>query len=133
MTDIWRWMPVAVSQRAWRCAVALLLTALVLVQTVGVVHRVVHAQHTHAALMSPKAGDTASTTDVSPFARLWGEHSSWAQCQLLDQAAPDLLHSVSAATLGFSLLPMNAAEVVQEPVAQAEYFFSARGPPAPLI
>ncbi len=125
MTDALRWMPVSLCLRSLRRALLVLLMALVLVQTMGVLHRAAHATgtaHAHAS-----AGTFEKSSVLS---RLWGEHSSLADCQLFDQACPDVLHH----TL-FSAVAVTASHVwqvapLQERFALFESFYAARGPPA---
>ena len=66
MADAQRCMPLALSWRTLRYALALLMAAMVLLQTAGVIHRVAHAQQStehqhvelgHLVLVSAHAGD----------------------------------------------------------------------------
>ena len=123
MTEACRWMPVAGQLRAWRQAVLVLLMALVLVQTVGVLHRVAHAQQ------SMDRATVAAAETTAGLKALWGEHTTSTECQLFDQACPDLLHT-PIATLPTSLpLALWTAEVLAERFALFERFYAARGPP----
>ena len=123
MTEACRWMPVAAPLRAWRQAVLGLLMALVLVQTVGVFHRVAHAQPS-----TDRATHALADTSAGLKA-LWGEHTTSTECQLFDQACPDLLHT-PIATLSTALpLALWTAEVLAERFALFERFYAARGPP----
>jgi len=131
MADALRFVPVTLRLRGLRRALLLLLTALVLVQTMGVLHRVVHAHGPISA--SSVSQQVAGVTDenlVRDLQRLWGEHSNSAECQLFDQTCPDALHR--PAVLLMPLLPpirwMTAA--LQERFALVERFYAARGPPA---
>ena len=123
MTDAWRWMPVAVSLRAWRRALMLLLAALVLVQTVGVLHRVAHAQQ------SSGRATVAAAETTGELKALWGEHSTSAECQLFDQACPDLLHTPDVAWPTSSPLAFGVAVVFAQRFALFARFYAARGPP----
>jgi hypothetical protein len=131
MADALRFVPVTLRLRGLRRALLLLLTALVLVQTVGVLHRVVHAHGLISA--SSVSQQVASVTDenlVRDLQRLWGEHSNSAECQLFDQTCPDALNTPTV--LLMPLLPpirwMTAA--LQERFALVQRFYAARGPPA---
>ena len=108
-----------------------LLTALILVQTVGVLHRVAHAQQnaggwSHA--MPAEAKD-----DVSLLAAIWGDHSNSAECQLFDQSCPDLLDTPVWALPAVTALPVWEAAELRERFALFERFYAARGPPAALL
>jgi len=135
MTDAWRRLPVAFSLRKARHALLVLLTTLLLVQTVGVLHRVAHAHHS-ASVVSTQAQTTdASNTHegAALLARLWGEHSSLAECQLFDQTCPDLWLTPTMALLPLLPAPSWTALVLKERFALFERFYAARGPPAALI
>jgi hypothetical protein len=137
MSDALRWMPVTVCARTLRRVVLLWLTVLVLVQTVGVLHRIAHPIGKAHAMLAVSSVDALTTHDVAPssetahaWSRLWGDHSSLADCQLFDQACPDGLHH----TL-FNALTLTVAHLWQVATAQAyfslfERFYAARGPPA---
>ncbi len=123
MTDTGRWMPLVTRLRLVHRAMLGLLLALVLVQTVGVLHRVAHAQQS-ANTSTPGAADA-----TGGLAAIWGEHSTSAECQLFDQACPDLLHMTQG------VWPMPLAEshwtagVLADRFALFERFYAARGPP----
>jgi hypothetical protein len=123
MTDACRWLPLTFKLRVWRRGLLGLLMALVLVQTVGVLHRVAHAQtntgHATHALADTSAGLKA----------LWGEHTTSAECQLFDQACPDVMHTPIAALPSSLPLALWTAEVSVERFALFERFYAARGPP----
>ena len=130
MADVQRCMPMALSLRSVRRALLLLLTALVLVQTVGVLHRVVHAQQS-AGVFSHAA--PAGVTDEAPLlATLWGSHSNSTECQLFDQTCPDLLHVSVWALPAMSVVPIWITALLLERFALFERFYAARGPPAAL-
>ena len=118
-----RYLTPGLSLRAVRSALLVLLTALVLVQTVGVLHRVAHAQQSTGAPVHAASGTSAV------WAAIWGEHSNSAECQLFDQSCPDLWHVPALAVLPVhSVTPWVAAEQ-REHFAQIAYFYAARGPP----
>lgn len=118
----------------------LALLALVCLQTLTVVHRIVHKESvadrvTQTLQDLPVAQQKPTHLPSSPaeetlfFADLWGEHKSLTDCQLFDQACPDALqHALHidsyipapAIWLGLALL---------ERFALFERFYAARGPP----
>lgn len=130
MADAQRWLPLAFSPRSVRRALMLLLTALLLVQTVGVLHRVVHAPQ--SAGVFSHAVQVGVTDDVSGLAAIWGGHSNSAECQLFDQTCPDLLHVPVLVLPAVSVVPMWRAAFLLERFALFERFYAARGPPAAL-
>lgn len=127
MVNHMRYLNLGLSLRAVRSALLVLLTALVLVQTVGVLHRVAHAQQS--------AGVISHQTDEAPshLAAIWGEHSNSAECQLFDQTCPDLLHAPLSAIPVFAAAPVWLAATLRERFALFERFYAARGPPAVLL
>ena len=123
MTDALRWMPVALSLHRLRRMVLALLAALVLLQTLGVMHRVVHAPQSRGAPVHL----AADTSDV--WAAIWGEHSSSADCQLFDQSCPDIGH---LPVVPWQLAPVIAVEVsdaLYQRLTQRAHFYATRGPP----
>jgi hypothetical protein len=136
MADALRWTPIALSLRALRWALLVLLTTLVLVQTVGVLHRVAHATgsaHSLPSVMMDAPHEAASTTDkTTVLTRLWGEHSSLVDCQLFDQACPDVLHHVVLDAVTVAAPQVWHLVSLQERFALFERFYAARGPPALL-
>ena len=126
MVNHMRYLTLRLSLRAVRSALLVLLTALVLMQTVGVLHRVAHAQH-QAGVTSPQP-----TEAHSHLAAIWGEHGNSADCQLFDQTCPDLLHAPMLAMSVFAAVPVWLAATLRERFALFERFYAARGPPAAL-
>ena len=125
MTDALRWMPIRPCLRVMRRALWVLLTALVLVQTMGVLHRAAHAtgtSHVHASVGTYEKSNVLS--------RLWGEHSSLADCQLFDQACPDALHQALLSTVTVTASHVWQVATLQERFSPFERFYAARGPPA---
>ena len=120
-------------QRGLQRMVLALLTALVLVQTLGVLHRVVHAHSTHGVTVADGATDVPATHGpMDHLQRLWGDHSNAVDCQLFDQNCPDALH-----TPAWVLMPAMPAlgwlaAALHERFALFERFYAARGPPAVL-
>lgn len=131
MTDMSRFLPMALSLRSLQRLLSVLLVALILVQTGGVLHRVVHAQQ--IAGVSSHAMSVAGKDDVSLLAALWGGHSNSAECQLFDQTCPDLLHVPAWALPTVTALPAWQAADLRERFALFERFYAARGPPAVLL
>ena len=116
--------------RLW---LALCLT-LVLMQTLGLAHRVVHANAAHGvAVTAETAVATFSQDAVTVMQRLWGDHSHTADCQLFDQCCSDVLHTM--ATLAVPMLPAPSwlAATAYERFGLSERFYAARGPPAVLL
>jgi hypothetical protein len=134
MTDAWHVSLLGLSLRRLQRVILMLLTALVLVQTIGVLHRVAHAHGTHSVMAVEVATAAASGQDLmAGLQRLWGDHSHAVDCQLFDQSCPDALH-----TPAFVLMPVMPAltwlaATLHERFALFERFYAARGPPAVLL
>jgi hypothetical protein len=127
-------LPLSLSLLSFRRALLLLLTALVLVQTLGVLHRVAHAHGTHSAVTAEPATSTASSQDLmAGLQRLWGDHSHAVDCQLFDQNCPDALHTPACVLM--PILPAYSwlTATLRERFALFERFYAARGPPAVLL
>ena len=127
-------LPLSLSLLSFRRALLLLLTALVLVQTLGVLHRVAHAHGMHSAVTAELATSIASSQDLmAGLQRLWGDHSHAVDCQLFDQNCPDALHT--PAWVLMPILPAHSwlAATLRERFALFERFYAARGPPAVLL
>ena len=135
MADALRWMPMALHVRTFRRVLLALLTTLVLVQSVGVLHRVAHAHHSSsmASTQVPIVDDAPPHAGATLLARLWGEHSSLADCQLFDQTCPDLLLTSISVWMPLLPAPIRMAAVLQERFALFARFYAARGPPFALI
>jgi hypothetical protein len=125
-----RW-PMTLSLRHLQRMLSVLLTALIMVQTVGVLHRVAHAQKSEGAYSH--AASAVVKDDVSLLAAIWGDHSNSAECQLFDQTCPDLLHAPVWALPAVSVMPIGMAALLLERFALFERFYAARGPPATLL
>lgn len=104
----------------------LLMVALWLAQTLGVMHRVAHATHFQ---------DHVSYADVvAPHAvnSLWGDHSNASDCRVFDQNSPDLL-GCSQLTLTFPFaVPTWVAIDLPVRMVLFERFYAAQGPPVAL-
>ncbi len=131
MTEALRFLPMSLSLRHLQRGLLALLTALILVQTVGVLHRVAHAQQSAGA--ASHAMPAVAQDHVSLLAAIWGEHSNSAECQLFDQTCPDLLHAPVWALSVVAALPLWQAADLRERFALFERFYAARGPPAALL
>ena len=134
MADTWRVFLLGLSLRRLQRMVPVLLTALVLVQTVGVLHRVAHAHGTHSAAMAEPATSVASSQDLmAGLQRLWGDHSNAVDCQLFDQSCADALHT--PVLVWMPVMPLHSwlAATLRERFALFERFYAARGPPAVLL
>ena len=117
-----------------------MLLALVCLQTLTVVHRIVHKESVAQGVTQTQLDQTVvhqkptsslnSTSDASKFfADLWGEHKSLTDCQLFDQACPDPLQH---ALYIDSYIPPTAiwlGVLLLERFALFERFYAARGPP----
>jgi hypothetical protein len=123
MADVPRWMPVALSLRGWRRALLVLLAAWVLLQTVGVMHRVVHAHPSTVAALH------VTSDSSSVLSTIWGEHSNSTDCRLFDQSCPDLLHVSTLVLLPVLPVAHGTAPVLPERLGWGERFYAARGPP----
>lgn len=134
MPNSQRWLPLLLSWLSVRRTLWLVLTALVCVQTVGVLHRVAHAHGSHSAVAVEFASAPTSGQDLmAGLQRLWGDHSNAVDCQLFDQSGPDVMH-----TPVFLVLPVMPAHswlaaTLHERFALFERFYAARGPPAVLL
>ena len=117
--------------RRLKRALLVLLTALIMVQTVGVLHRVAHAQQSAGVLSH--AAPVVVKDDASLLAAIWGDHSNSAECQLFDQTCPDLLHVPVWALPAVSTIPSWGTPALSERFALFERFYAARGPPANLL
>jgi hypothetical protein len=127
-------LPLSLSLLSFRRALLLLLTALVLVQTLGVLHRVAHAHGTHSAVTAEPATSIASSQDLmAGLQRLWGDHSHAVDCQLFDQNCPDALHTPAWVLMPVLLAYSWLAATLRERFALFERFYAARGPPAVLL
>lgn len=134
MTDTWRVTLLGLNLRRLQQMAMVLLTALVLVQTVGVMHRVAHAHGTHQAVAVEGATAATSGQDLmTGLQRLWGDHSHAVDCQLFDQSCSDVLHT--PAWVLMPVLPAYSwlAATLHERFALFERFYAARGPPAVLL
>ena len=131
MTDVQRFLPMTLSLRSLKRVLLVLLAALIMLQTVGVLHRVAHAQQSAGGLSH--AAPVVVKDEVGLLAAIWGDHSNSAECQLFDQACPDLLHVPVWVLTVMSALPTWEAAALRERFALFERFYAARGPPAALL
>ncbi len=131
MTDASRFLSLPLTVCRLQRVLLVLLTALIMVQTVGVLHRVAHAQQ--SAGVYAHASPAVVKHEVSLLAAIWGDHSNSAECQLFDQACPDLLHSPVWVLSVVAALPTWEAAALRERFALFERFYAARGPPAALL
>jgi hypothetical protein len=123
--------------RRWLICV---LLALVCLQTLTAVHRIVHQESVaqrvaqqqleQNGVLHTQSNSFKSSSEVSKFfADLWGEHKSLTDCQLFDQACPDALQHALHTD---SYIPPPAVwlgAVLLERFALVERFYAARGPP----
>ena len=127
MTDAQRWMPATLRLYNLRRMLLVWVMALMVVQTVGVLHRVAHVQQS-SGLPTHAVRDTSGV-----WAAMWGEHSNAAECQLFDHACPDLLQMVTWVFPATWPLANWLSVLLQERFALFERFYAARGPPVVLI
>ena len=119
-------MPAVLRQSTLRAVLLALLTTLLWVQTVGLLHRVAHAQQ------STMVSKHLTSRTSGPLASLWGEHGNSAECQLFDQACPDLLEINVWIAIPPLVLLMLGEAVLVERFALFERLYAARGPPVTL-
>lgn len=117
-----------------------LLFALVCLQTLTVVHRIVHKESVALRVTQTLLDQTVvhqkttsslnSTSDTSKFfADLWSEHKSLTDCQLFDQACPDALQHALHIAIYIPPTAIWLGAVLLERFALFERFYAARGPP----
>ena len=124
MLEAVRWLPVRLSLRVLRRTLLLLLTALVLVQTIGVLHRVVHAKiGAQTVVVHPPSGTEGL------LSWMWGEHENSTDCQLFDQACPDLLHTPILTPPPSRPLEIWLVVTPIDGLIFLAQFYAARGPP----
>ncbi len=129
-----RWISIAFNFCTLRRAMVVLLSVLVLVQTVGVIHRVAHAHGSHSVLATEPATSVVTGQDLmAGLQRLWGDHSNAVDCQLFDQNCPDALHTPVWVFVPEQHAHSWLAATLRERFALFERFYSARGPPAVLL
>ena len=119
-------MPTVLRQSTLRAVLLALLTTLLWVQTVGLLHRVAHAQQ------STMVSKHLTSRTSGPLAALWGEHGNSAECQLFDQACPDLLEINVWIAIPPLVLLMLGEAVLIERFALFDRLYAARGPPVTL-
>ena len=119
---------------ALRRAIFALLSSLVLMQSVGMLHRVLHVQSTHSSVASHHTGPAIFATDSNAGLQLlWGNHSNAVDCQLFDQCCPDLLHTAVMAAQPIRSSLIWFVFTLHERFALFERFYAARGPPVVLL
>ena len=133
MADASQGLPLNANLRRLQRMIVLILVALVLVQTLGVLHRVAHAHGVHSAVTTESPTLAASSQGLmAGLQRVWGDHSHAVDCQLFDQSCPDALHTPAWGLV--PVLPAHSwlAATLHERFALFERFYAARGPPAVL-
>jgi hypothetical protein len=106
----------------------LLVLALLWGQTLGQLHRVVHAKQAAPAAAVSVVAEAATGVD-SVWQGLWGEHASLADCQLFDQACPDALQQAVWAMPVLPVPVVGFTALLYARFALFERFFAARAPP----
>jgi hypothetical protein len=119
MAEAMRWMPVKPSLQVLRRLLMALLTTLVVLQTMAVMHRVVHVQ------------SNPSQPDL--LAAIWCDDQNPGLCQLIDHACADVLATSTMATVAMPAFKTWSAFSLHERFALFERFYAARGPPAVLL
>jgi len=123
--------------RRWLICV---LLALVCLQTLTAVHRIVHQESVaqrvaqqqleQNGVLHTQSNSFKSSSEVPKFfADLWGEHKSLTDCQLFDQACPDVLQHALFIDSYISPPAIWMGAVLLERFALVERFYAARGPP----
>lgn len=134
MADASLGLPLNANLRRLQRMILVVLVALVLVQTLGVLHRVAHAHGAHSAVTTEPPTLAASSQGLmAGLQRVWGDHSNAVDCQLFDQTCPDTLHAL--ALVFAPVMPALGwlAAILHERFALFERFYAARGPPAVLL
>jgi hypothetical protein len=117
-----------------------LLFALVCLQTLTVVHRIVHKESValrvtqtlldQTVVHQKPTGSLNSPSEVSIFfADLCGEHKNLTDCQLFDQACPDALQHALHIAIYIPPPAIWLGAALLERFALFERFYAARGPP----
>ena len=105
--------------RAW----LVLCLSLVLMQTLGLAHRVVHAKVGAAAV--------AHASEVG--SSLWGEHNQASDCQQFDQSCGDALQHTIAITGVLPMWPVWPISAWPVRLTAFERLYAARAPPVSLL
>ena len=115
--------------RHWAAAWAV---ALVLVQTLGLLHRVVHVDARGGDVASSARADAVRPSVVAPgfVASLFADHRSWLDCDLFDQMSHADLSIGGAHDIDASVRPdLPARTHAGWHLAAQAHGFLARGPP----
>ena len=97
-----------------------LCLSLVLMQTLGLAHRVVHA----------KVGWTTAVAHASEVSDgLWGEHHQTSDCQQFDQSCGDALQHTVALMAALPVLPVWQASAWSACLTTFKRLYAARAPP----
>jgi hypothetical protein len=123
--------------RRWLICV---LLALVSLQTLTTVHRIVHQESVaqgvtqqqleQNGVLHTQPNSLKHSSEIAKFfAGLWGEHKSLTDCQLFDQACPDVLQHALFIDSYISPPAIWMGAVLLERFALVERFYAARGPP----
>ena len=116
------------------------LLALVSLQTLTVVHRIVHQESVaqgvtqqqldQNGVFHTQSNSLKHSSEIAKFfAGLWGEHKSLTDCELFDQACPDVLQHALFIDSYISPPAIWMGAVLLERFALVERFYAARGPP----
>jgi hypothetical protein len=124
--------------RRWLLCV---LLALVSLQTLTAVHRIVHKESVaqgvtqqqleQNGVLHTQPNSLKHSSEIAKFfAGLWGEHKSLTDCQLFDQACPDALQHALHIDSYIPAPALWLGRALLERFALFERFYAARGPPA---
>lgn len=105
---------------------SLLVLALLLAQSIGMMHRVVHAN------IGEPICSIKRTEAAHPLHALWGEHSHASDCRVFDQHSPDLLNHVVLQLILPMAMPMHGQLVLSARALLFERFYAAQAPPVSL-
>ena len=132
MLECWR------SHAGVRRGLLALVLLVLLAQSLGLAHRFVHASNSglaHAQAMAEGSQAEAAVPNAgapAPWAWVFGEHKSTADCQLFDQLCQHAIAAVLSLTLAFAMPTAWLRLALRERFALHARFFSARAPPAVL-
>lgn len=101
-----------------------LLAVVLLAQSIGVLHRVVHYQPPESA----RTQLAAESPNV--FHALWGDHSKGSDCRAWDHNCPDLLTHGSSPMAPLVLPGHGIDPPVAAGISLIEHFYLAQGPPS---
>lgn len=123
-------LPTAARRAAVRW-LAVLAMALVLAQTLGLMHRITHAGAAGVAGAVPQQAQHAQPTEGNWVASLFAGHAGDNDCRLYDPLNHEGAPTVAVLALPLALSSFFLACVEGDFVARWAALFDARGPPSP--